>query len=61
MNQTEKINKACPMISDGDYQEQCLGSSCQWWTNAWTTERVEIWNCCEVIKAHLNSEGRYVV
>jgi hypothetical protein len=39
----------------------CAKEYCQWWTSAYTTEGIEIWNCALVIGAIKNSDGKIPV
>lgn len=62
----EPKRKICPILTSGERQvgphsAKCLEHQCQWWTQAYTTENKVTWDCAEVIKAHLNSDGQYVV
>jgi hypothetical protein len=58
-------SKTCPLMSKELFlkakQIDCTEHKCRWWTYAYTTENLKVWDCCEVLKAHLNSEGKYVV
>jgi hypothetical protein len=62
--------KVCPILLSGifgytgkesvtDKKELilCLEYKCQFWTSAFTTENIEIWDCAFVIMAKKNSDG----
>ena len=52
--------KICPILAiiQGDsLLATCLEYKCQFWTSAFTTENIEIWDCAFVIMAKKNSDG----
>ena len=62
--------KHCPIFElavmanpneDPGYTTFCTQNGCQWWTSAYTTENIEVYDCAIVIGAKKNSEGKIPV
>lgn len=57
-----KIPKLCPMQSvSGRVPKLCEQERCTWWTGAYTTESITIYDCAIVIIAMKDSSGHIVV
>lgn len=54
--------KLCPMQSiSGRVPKLCEKDKCAWWTGAYTTESIMIYECAVVIIAMKNQDGHIVV
>ena len=55
--------KYCPIIvpnGAGRFQ-LCFKNDCQFWTFMYSTENIQIWDCCFVLNAMKNSDGKVPV
>jgi hypothetical protein len=55
----------CPLRFSSDFpypeDKECIEDLCQFWTSAFTTENIEIFDCALVIGARKNAEGKIPV
>ena len=59
-----KEGKLCPIFSFSvgkDFPCRCLKHKCQFWTFIYSIENIQIWDCCFVLNAMKNSDGKVPV
>jgi len=58
-------NKQCPLkfsnLLNSDYERRCIKEECKFWSSAYTIENIQIFDCCIVLDALKNSEGKIPV
>lgn len=56
-------DKICPIFSINTVSgfQKCIQNKCQFWTYLYSVEDIEIWDCCFVLLAKKNSEGKIPV
>lgn len=57
----KKRTKLCPLEQRSGFTRDCIKNRCAWWTNAYTTEGIEVFDCAVVINAMKDSNGRIPV
>jgi hypothetical protein len=57
--------KQCPyrfkLIDNTGKIKNCIKEKCRFWTSAYTTENIQIFECAKVIEALKNSDGKIPV
>jgi hypothetical protein len=52
----------CPILSvSRDYFEKCQEGKCKFWCFMYSTEGIQVYDCCFVLNALKNSEGEIPV
>jgi hypothetical protein len=58
-------DKQCPYRFNNSIENDefniCIKEKCRFWTSAYTTENIQIFECAKVIEALKNSDGRIPV